>query len=76
MRRPRKAQHTLKKKLALKALLKRHYRLKNETSFKFVKQKVKRKLNRVKALFFFFESQLATICLRMHFFWTLRKACR
>ena len=74
LRRSNKLKKTLKKKQALKSLFKRHYLIKNDTQFYTVRKKVKKKINKVLFLFFFFESQLPTVCLRFHFFWTLRKA--
>lgn len=71
---PRRLKKSLKKKLALKYKFKIYYKLFSEKKFRKLKKKIAKKKNKIFFLFHFLESRLPSICLRFHFFWTIKSS--
>ena len=70
---PLKLKHKVLKKRALKIKLKSHYKI-PEKHWSSLARVLKKKKNKVIYLYFFLEFRASTACLRLHFFWHLKRA--
>jgi ribosomal protein S4 len=70
---PLRLKNKVLKKRALKLKLKTYYKI-NKSVWNSLAKKLKKKKNKLNYILHFFESRLATVCVRFHFFWTLKRA--
>ena len=71
----KKRKRYFKLALAFKHIFKRYYGI-TENQFKKLRYYLKKKTSKAYFLVWFFEGRLATISVRFHFFWTVKKASR
>jgi len=70
---PLRLKNKVLKKRALKLKLKACYKI-QETLWKSLTISLKKIKNKLNYIFYFFEFRLSTVCVRFHFFWTLKRA--
>lgn len=66
--------HKVLKKRSFFLKLLNYYKLSDKRSFKYIKKSLKKKKNKLRGLIFFLEFRIASVCVRLHFFWTIAKA--
>ena len=71
----KKLKKAYKRKKSLKFMLQKYYAITRDHLNR-VKKFIKKKTNRINSLIWFFEGRISTVCVRLHFFWTLKKSLR